>query len=383
MARRLICILSDQQIPNVLSVLHFRPDVVHLVISDDLPDRDAKRASFLSAVRLGGHESFTVEPLYVGSQKDLMSTRDRVANLIKTFSNDDDTWVLNTNGGTKLMAFGALSAVAAHSRMTAVYMEPHDATRFIDVYYPERVIDIDVRLDLPTFLAACGAELDDDKKTSPALEGTSIELALSGQAHFWDAQNKAPNFPRALAHFNVRAIEFALHTVDSSLDRYLTGDWLEYFMFAWLALHRDDIGITDLRRRVKVKAASGASNRWGELLDTENELDVAFTAQNRLHWVECKTQAKPADEDQVGRERLLLDFYKVSAVTQSLHALGVSVAFAHSNAELDSDTLTARANRFGVALFGKSTIVDAASAINRKNLYGSKALLNSWLTMIR
>lgn len=101
----LLCLLSDQHVPNLLSVHHFHPDRLVLVETDHMRKREAAQ-NFLEALRLGGLEygdRCDIEPL--DAANDLNAVQ---AVLKRTFDkNPSAQWIANISGGTKPMSIAA------------------------------------------------------------------------------------------------------------------------------------------------------------------------------------------------------------------------------------------------------------------------------------
>jgi hypothetical protein len=66
---------------------------------------------------------------------------------------------------------------------------------------------------------------------------------------------------------------------DEASLQYVRGGWLEEHVSRTMGALQDKGLVLDRRMNIALKSPSGA----------DNELDVAFTAKNRLHLIECKT----------------------------------------------------------------------------------------------
>jgi len=110
--RILLCLLSDQHVPNLLSAHHFRPDRLVLLESPAMRKRNAAR-NLVEALAAGGIKfqrdaqtgagNLVVESV---SQED--SLRDVQAALKSAYGRfPSDEWIVNVTGGTKPMSIAA------------------------------------------------------------------------------------------------------------------------------------------------------------------------------------------------------------------------------------------------------------------------------------
>ena len=96
--RTLLCLLSDQHVPNLLSVHHFKPDRLVLVESQQMQERKVGD-HFLQALALGGdrHER---QPL--DHEDSLPAVRKALQAAFGRHPSDE--WIVNVTGGTKPMS---------------------------------------------------------------------------------------------------------------------------------------------------------------------------------------------------------------------------------------------------------------------------------------
>lgn len=383
MKRRLLCILSDQQIPNVLAAIHFKPDVVHMVIADDFAAWEEKLKCFQDATRFGGFDAVRVEALHVPRQDDVATATAEVNRLFGAHA--DSAWHVLLNGGTKPLAGAVQAAAQARADVPLLYMNMADATQFIDLRNPEQVIHIETRVSVTTFFKACGFEVLPSKTTlDERLILPAQELAASGKGHFWKLERKDENGneqpEESWLPFPWRKRQTLLDAIRASVLKekdFLTGKWLEYLAYSWLDKCYDAQLIDNLKFSITVAVPRDAT-WWAGHRARENELDVVFTARNKLYWIECKTRRRQRNDDE--DDDLLLDFYKAVAVTYGLHATGVRAAFMHSNAPLTSNNIRERAEQFNIALFGKSAVQNIGSALLNGERHPLRTEFEQWLS---
>ncbi|MGA7496521.1 MAG: DUF1887 family CARF protein, partial [Isosphaeraceae bacterium] len=101
--RTLLCLLSDQHVPNLLSVHHFQPDRLVLVESQQMQERKVGD-HFLQALALGGQD-------YGGDrhERQPLDHEDSLPAVRKALQaafgrHPSDEWIVNVTGGTKPMS---------------------------------------------------------------------------------------------------------------------------------------------------------------------------------------------------------------------------------------------------------------------------------------
>ncbi|MGH9424941.1 MAG: hypothetical protein ACRD2L_01335, partial [Terriglobia bacterium] len=101
----MLCLLSDQPIPNLLSVHHFQPDRLVLVESEDMRRRKIA-GHFLQALKLGGLDYTERADTYpLDLVDDLETVRQCLRRAYGVHSSAQ--WIANLTGGTKPMSIAA------------------------------------------------------------------------------------------------------------------------------------------------------------------------------------------------------------------------------------------------------------------------------------
>ena len=350
--KTLLCLLSDQHVPNLLSVHHFRPDRLVLVESQAM--RAKKSAEhFQSALNLGGldytADTCTVESL--DAEDDLGSVRVCLQRAYGKYPADD--WIANLSGGTKPMS------IAAYEFFKAV------GARLIYVNFsrPDEVLALDGRATekcayQPTireFLAGYGfgssKSPDDIAKAEEraaawwdcamliareASEQLLLDLGDLGdpanKRRWDDARKKGLELQAGYLvpeHADVRAAmvrafsltdapEGLLGKLDKYAGEFFTGGWLEVFIWGLITRHAETLGVWDVRLGIK-PAKIGAA--------IDNDFDVAFMHGYRLCMVECKSGSQAYDS---GAEIL----NKVEAIVRQFRALGVRSCLATTSSNV-------------------------------------------------
>ncbi len=169
----LLCLLSDQHVPNLLSVHHCMPDQLVLIESTRMQKRETAKY-FLRALKLGNLDYDTrhhIEPL--NAEDNLASVRQVLQRAYGKFSTGE--WVANLTGGTKPMSIATYEFFKALGGKL-IYTNFEWPARLIDMSTGQ-VEDCTHRLGIKEFVAGYGFE---PKKSDQKLE--EAEARASGWA---------------------------------------------------------------------------------------------------------------------------------------------------------------------------------------------------------
>jgi hypothetical protein len=342
--RVLLCLLSQQHVPNLLAIHHYLPDCLVLVESND--SRKKQLAThLLDAIRLGGldytnhpgEDRSHIEPLE--SEDDLNAVRTSLRHAFNRYPGAE--WLVNVTGGNKPMSIATYDFFNGLIRRDVL----NGRILYTNVAHPGTIIDLDShvsenvdhRVSIKQFLAGYGFESRkadakiaegesrarrwwDCSRAIAAEAGASSLLSLSD-----DERERARDKGLELAPGRLRsggkpfwpsvAEALSLQVEDGCLmgrlDKYavqfLTGGWLEVFLWGLLDCHAETLGIWDVRLGLDV-GQKGAS--------TGNDFDVAFMLKHGLCMIECKSGSQSHDP----ATDIL---YKIEAVMQQFRALRV------------------------------------------------------------
>jgi hypothetical protein len=327
----LLCLLSDQHVPNLLSVHHFRPDRLVLVETRDMKRKNVA-AHFLEALRLGGltyDDRYEIAPLE--AEDSLQAAQRALGAAYARYPSA--RWIANLTGGTKPMSLATY----------VLFKERNARLVYTNVARPGEILDIDAetkevcqhRLTIKEFVGGYGfesrkadariAEAEDRARTwwacarGIATQGSRNSLLpLSDQDRDRARKKGWTLAPGQLKHDDESVLRtiaeaFALDPEDRSgkvsrhAAEFLTGGWLEVFFWGLVERHADALGCWDVRLGLDVGRRGDASG---------NDLDVAFLHEHRLSVLECKSGSQGHDK---GGDVL----YKVEAVTRQFRALRV------------------------------------------------------------
>lgn len=364
----LLCLLSDQHVPNLLSVHHYLPD--HLVLVESKSMNEKKVAShFLSALKFGNlnyDDRHHVEPLE--TEDSLHSVRKALQTAYGRYPIGQ--WIANLTGGTKPMGIATYEFFKALGGKL-VYTNFNRPERFIDIS-TDLTEDCVYQLPIKEFLAGYGFKLmiSHDKLDKAerraqewahsakllALHTSEKDILKLGNEERKRARNKGIEL--SADKFNLPCDELRQiwlngvtgRKLNKQEARFLTGGWLEVFVWDVLTRHRDGLGIWDVRLGLSVC-------RTGD--ESDNELDVAFMQNQGLSMVECKSGSQ---ENDVSGDVL----YKVETIKRQFGALRVGSILATTSTNiLDKDnkvkkSINMRAKNHNLLILARDEIRDLA-----------------------
>ena len=323
--RVLLCLLSDQHVPNLLSVHHFKPDQLVLVESAQMESRRVA-SHFLKALKLGGlnyDNQHHVQPL--NTEDNLNSVRQALQATYGKYSTG--RWIANLTGGTKPMSIATYEFFKALGGKL-VYTNVSRPAQIIDMS-DHNTEDCVHRLGIKEFLAGYGfvSRKADEKLAEAeqrAREWIPSAKLLAKHEYAEDvlklddqerqrARDKGIELSADRFYFpcdELREIWLSRATARKMTKyevEFLTGGWLEVFFWELLSRHADALGIWDVRLGLEVGRQGDTSG---------NDFDVAFMHNHGLSMVECKSGTQDHDP---GSDIL----YKVEAVTRQFRALRV------------------------------------------------------------
>lgn len=292
-----ICFVSAQNVAELLGALLSggQKPRIHAIVTSEM----VKQATWLEAVCHKQGLEFSSYPLPRTGMAAVVA-------LLNGICADcgDGAWAVNITGGTKLMAFGAY-AWAVKNNVAAFYVDT--AGKSVELYDQGRwrTLPLPDMLGYEPLLNLYGYEirgvvnnyvprrlygvLRDLAGLAAGDEGGSAfhklnELALAASA---DSQLTAPCAPNGRL---IKVLEVCrgagkldwgagkVRFRDERSRKWCNGIWLEEYVKTVLASLQDEGRIYSWASGLELKG-QGA----------DNELDAVFTANNRLHVLECKT----------------------------------------------------------------------------------------------
>ncbi len=290
-----VCVVSDQPMANLLPVLlrDFTPRRVILLVT---PAMKAKAEILQRALRDRGCQ---VEQQPVPAY-DVEGMRETVLQLAATL---DESAIFNLTGGTKIMALGIYDIIRDFD-LPAFYLDT-STQQLIMLRPTQSPIPLPECLTVKTALAAQGFAIIDTGNLQILPQYRELTLKLVERAEAFQRPLAQLNFlaqkalknaaisvtlePESLEQSDLLSLFCSAGLVTVDRDQlifpsedarfFVNGGWLEDYCSAVAQQLKKEGHIYDLAVNVTVKSHS----------DFKNEIDLAFTAHNQLHLIECKT----------------------------------------------------------------------------------------------
>ena len=371
----LVSLISEQTIPNILAIHHFKPDELLFITTKGM-ERKEKVSSILETLkRLGLRYEGSLSGKIIVQEDSILDCHRELDEWMEKGRKDSE-FVVNLTGGTKIMSIAAYEYFKDYSSKM-IYI-PIPKNEFITPFpkkNPGKPTPLLLRLSVVYYLAAYGLKVINEAK----LEGYKKEARERRDLSEWivgnyeSLKNLLSWFSKNLRkHRNDKEYylsgEFSSsnqlepellgrlnfsHSTDAiskklnrSEVRYLTGGWLEEFCFNELSDLIDN-GIDDVVIGLKL------INKQGR----DNEFDVMFTKENALYFIECKSLDLDFDESTDA-------LYKIGALQKEFGLRVESLLVTTSRNILKDGKLrasfAARAEQF------RTTIIPPSRVINLK-----------------
>lgn len=319
--KALLCLLSQQHVPNLLSVHHFQPERLVLVESAGMARRHAAR-DFLEALRLGGraYDDQRCQVVPLDDENSPQATRRCLDEAVQRLP--DAQWIVNLTGGTKPMSIAAYEFFRERSARL-VYTPVNRPNEFLDfrggpgqqcAYRPtiqeflagygfrfrrplDKVIEEENQVRFLPPLAQLIAQRctkapllcfnsawapEDCQKWRSVAREKGVQLAAG------DVEIPNPEVRAAVCRaFNLQSEgSWLVGWLNKRAALFITGGWLEVLLWDLFSRHADRLGVWDVHLGLIV-----AHRDTG----VANELDVALMHDYALASVECKSGAQTHD----------------------------------------------------------------------------------------
>ncbi len=300
-----VCMVSGQPAPNLLPLLddELKPEKVILLATPQMKDK----AGYLQAViqPLG----IKVEIQSLDAADNFDAIQEKLLTLLSAEQNSNIA--LNVTGGTKWMAIAAQEVFRANNLPVFYVNIAQDTVLFLgEKQEPHK---LQQRINLDNFLKANGYIIK-EPSIPQGLMAKQREICeqMVGKVNEWQAALGQLNLLASYAeqkkslsisfsdcnlqqdkHLQALLAELSIANVLSISDNtaikfsdeksrfFSNGGWLEYYVNSLLNQLKSEHIIQDSARlNLKIRSAMGS----------ENELDIAFMANNHLHIIECKTK---------------------------------------------------------------------------------------------
>lgn len=310
----LVSLVSDQTIPNILAIDHFRPDELLFITTEEMEKKKKVEAILKTLDELDLNYQDRSSRIQV-REDSILDCHKKIESWIE--GKEDSEFIVNLTGGTKIMSISAYEFFKDYSSKM-IYI-PIPKNEFIIPFpkkSPGKSIELKLRLSVSQYLTAYGlgvikrekleiykqeALQRQDLSTWMVMNYGRIKRLLEWFSHnlreYRDKTqfkldkpyNQATDQERELLSklgfkHDSRAIS---KTLMRSEIRYLTGGWLEEFCFNQVSDLVKHHVIDDCVIGLRLRNAQGR----------DNEFDVMFTRENELYFIECKSLDQKGDKE--------------------------------------------------------------------------------------
>lgn len=382
MKKILVSLVSEQTIPNILAICHFKPDELLFVSTKKMED-NGKTTAILNTLKKLGFK-YESKPIIV-QEDSILDCHKQMNKWIE--GKEDAEFIVNLTGGTKIMSIAAYEYFKDYSSKM-VYI-PIPKNEFI-VPFPKKTpglpTKLNLRLTVTQYMTAYGLEIMNESKLKGYHEEAYkrkdlSECIVKNYDNFkcvlsWlsdklrtHRDKKEVDFEDIFQGITQREMQFFSKfgfknengVISKKLERseikYLTGGWLEEFCFNTI-LKWHCYGVDDVVIGLQLRNSQGR----------DNEFDVMFTKDNALYFVECKSLDQHEDKDATA-------LYKVGALQREF-GLRVGSFFVTTSPYILKDgkvkeSVRARADQF------KTTIIPPLEIDKFGEVIGNKLKLNN------
>jgi len=279
---RLICLISAQPIPNLVSVLHLSPRTVDVVLTSRM-ERERRHEHFVRVLESfdgAAPQAPKINIWQVADEDDL----EEVGALVHEIWNDcqpGEQLVINLTGGTKLMTVAVFQAALALGLRCHYFNADRPNTLLvISPQPPYRATAVDLPYILPPllFFQAYGFQVTPraaQVTIGPIALAVARELACTAPA-----KNPLPAYLHGANKFGANRLRGEMD--EGAIRAFLSGQWLEVFITELLNKYAVALGLSQALHDVEVTANEVA-----------NQFDVVCVHGQSLTLIECKAGHGP------------------------------------------------------------------------------------------
>ena len=305
-----VCLVSEQTIPNILGIYHFKPDKIVFCTTERMENK--KRAdAIINALRLYDLDYSKIHEKVIVDQDCLEDCEAKFTTEVVS-KYKDKKLIVNLTGGTKIMVLGAYNVFKDFAEQ--MIYTPIPKNEFLVVYPKEddckTPVSLNLRLSVEAYVTAYGIRVKNSNKIeklkSNAVKNKDLcewmaqnykeieNLLIKFYEHLKDYRDKESYelkmdyIPNSRNEKELlRRLGFVEENMEKRLSkheiRFLTGDWLSDFCFNEISM----LTVDDCVTGIELMNPKGA----------DNEFDVMFTKDNALYIVECKSLKQEHDKD--------------------------------------------------------------------------------------
>ena len=274
----LVSLVSDQTLPNVELIKEFQSEINHHLLIHSKEKIDQVNW-ILQACQLND------ESMYSLLEVDVFNIED-IENKLKSYAFNDDEYILNITGGTKLMIL-VLQEFFRNYGAKIFYLTGKNC-EYIKTFpiNGKRRFKLESKIALDEYLAAYGFIIKSKGRIQRDFEQSKRIFKLVKDGGDLSVTRKITRGAKMSISSQIEIKDFISEigfkpNIEGELSKqetkYLTGEWFEEYVYLALinefGFSEDEIGIGyQLRKK-----------------DTPNELDIMFVLSHKLYIIECKT----------------------------------------------------------------------------------------------
>lgn len=376
-----VCLVSDQTVPNILAIHHFRPDELLFVTTPEMEKKSKVEAMLACLAAAGLNWSQGHVSRIIVQEDSIIDAHRKLNDWIG--GRESAEFVVNLTGGTKIMSIAAYEFFKEYGA-TMLYVPLHK-NEFITPFpkrFGQAATALPFRLGVKEYLLGYGLKITNEKSVRCAADDAVRRKDLTGwivanytllkpllerfseklrkqrdnrDGYDWSTTyqpvNDAEQELMKRAGFVHDGNEYRKHLAKSEIV-YLTGGWLEEYCFNAIA-DLKGMGIDDVVTGVKIMNA----------LKRDNEYDVMFTRDNALYTVECKS----LDQNDDPKADAL---YKIAALQKDF-GLRVKSFFVSTSPHILREgklkpAISARAEQFSTTIIPPDEVANFTERLKRE-----------------
>ena len=407
MTKKLICLLSQQHVPNLLSAHHLRPDHLILVESSEMKKKNAAD-DFLNALRISDPDKLKhceIVPIPKGKDSDFQTLLATFGELITKCSPDTE-WIVNLTGGNKPMSIAAYEAFSRTASRRFIYIDIGASNKIVD-FLTGKGFFLDHKLSIEEFLAGYGFEykkaIDSVKKAEKWAE-KHVDAAIVMAKHAMNircwGQNALENKRERVEKFKklktgktldlekndlvpnnaevrsafCKAFDLTeqdgslMGTINKYIAKFIDGGWLENFVWHTLNQHKSELGLLEVRLGLEICGKRGKVQ--------PHELDVTLMKNDyTFEFMECKSGSQEHDKKGDIFYRIETERKMLGAIRTKSYFVTNSKTFSEDGDELKNESLESRAKSYDCKpILGKAIerLAENPDAATIKDIFGWK-----------
>lgn len=372
-----VCLISEHIIPNILGIMHFKPEKILFITTEAMQIKNKTEAIINTINRLGLNPEYSE---IVVKEDSLYDCHIKISQWIESIENDQ--FIVNLTCGTKIMSISVFQFFRDYGSLM-IYI-PIEKNEFIQIYPVKKSAQpepLQLRLSVIDYLTAYSLRVTNEKKVSQNREEAErrkdlTEWILSNYNELdpllndlyrklgSNREQKSYTFDYQLSEKTIeeeffKKLNFEIQDGKASKNltqgeiQYLTGGWLEEYVFNCVSSFLGR-GIDDVVLGIEIENKNG----------TKNEFDVMFTKDNSIYFIECKSLSPDNDLTQSS-------LYKIGAL-QKEFGLKVKSFFVTTSQHIKGKngqlrpSIKARAEQFNTEIIGPEAIINLKEILQAK-----------------